>query len=253
MVPTSRANTEYRMKLRLSQIIVMLGIVACQPVAAQSYPHDPQLLSNLQRGAFDRIGKGPEVALGLSAIIRGLSDAGCVVGDANASVQEVLQWTSALGQEAQSGLFAMHMIQAHPSYQQTVLLAGKGCQSTPVQALGRNLVVHLRQRYTLPSAEEREAHLRTALKGSAVRPVSRTVMYEDSTPFEIPVSVFRQKSPAQVLVCTYGYSKVYYWHERVWHSRKELRTIAADHPWLRIPERPVAECPATLGDAARLQ
>lgn len=241
------------MKLRLSQIIVMLGIVACQPVAAQSYPHDPQLLSNLQRGAFDRIGKGSEVALGLGAIIRGLSDAGCVVGDANASVQEVFQWTSALGQEAQSGLFAMHMIQAHPSYQQTVLLAGKGCQSTPVQALGRNLVVHLRQRYTTPSVEEREAHLRTALKGSAVRPVSRTVMYEDSTPFEIPVSVFRQKSPAQVLVCTYGYSKVYYWHERVWHSRKELRTIAADHPWLRIPERPVAECPATLGDAARLQ
>lgn len=241
------------MKQFLSKVIVMLGIVACQPVAAQSYPHDPQLLSKLQGGAFDRIGKGPEVALGLGAIIRGLSDSGCVVGGANASTQEILQWTSALGQEAQSGLFAMHMIQAHPNYHQTVLLADSGCQSTPVQQLGRNLVVHLRQRYATPSAGEREARLRAPLKGSEVRPVSRTAMYEDSTPFEVPVGIFRQKSPAQVLVCAYGYSKVYFWHERVWHSRKELRAIAADHPWLRIPERPVAECPATLGDAAKLQ
>ncbi|MBN8759459.1 MAG: hypothetical protein BGO61_05335 [Thiobacillus sp. 65-69] len=241
------------MKPLLSKIIAMLGIIACQPVAAQSYPHDPQLLSKLQAGAFDRIGKGPDVALGLSAIIHGLSDAGCVVGDADASVQEVLQWTVALGQEAQSGLFAMHMIQAHPSYQQTLVLAGKGCLSTPVRQLGHNLVVHLRHRYTTPSAEEREAQRRTALTGSQVRPVSRTVMYEDATPFENQVGAFRQRSPAQVLVCTYGYSKVYYWHERVWHSRKELRAIAADHPWLRIPERPVAECPATLGDAAGLR
>lgn len=241
------------MKQLLSKAIVMLGIVACQPVAAQSYPHDPQLLSKLQGGAFDRIGKGPDVALGLSAIIRGLSDSGCVVGDANASVQEILQWTAALGQEAQSGLFAMHMIQAHPNYHQTVLLADSGCQSAPVQQLGRNLMVHLRNRYTTPSVEEKEARLRTPLRNSEVRPVSRTAMYEDSTPFEVQVSRFRQKSPAQVLVCAYGHTKVYYWHERVWHSRKELRAIAADHPWLRIPERPVAECPATLGDAARLQ
>lgn len=241
------------MKQLLSKAIVMLGIVACQPVAAQSYPHDPQLLSKLQGGAFDRIGRGPDVALGLSAIIRGLSDSGCVVGDANASVQEILQWTAALGQEAQSGLFAMHMIQAHPNYHQTVLLADSGCQSTPVQQLGRNLMVHLRNRYTTPLVEEKEARLRTPLRNSEVRPVSRTAMYEDSTPFEVQVSRFRQTSPAQVLVCAYGYTKVYYWHERVWHSRNELRAIAADHPWLRIPERPVAECPATLGDAARLQ
>jgi len=241
------------MKLLLPKVIVMLGVVVCQSVAAQSYPHDPQLLSKLQGGAFDRIGRGPEVALGLSAIIHGLSDSGCVYGGANASVPEILQWTSALAQESQSGLIAMHMIQAHPNYQQTVLLAGSGCQSTPVQQLGRNLIVHLRHRYTTPSEEEREVRRREPLKGSEVRPVSRTVMYENSTPFEVQVSIFRQKSPAQVLVCAYGYSKVYYWYERVWHSRKELRAIAADHPWLRIPERPVAECPATLGDAAKLQ